>query len=300
MQRRLRFLSFALFAGFGALVVAALPLFGATPPPTQLQYTVSSKVAMPGAMSLFVHPKATSVTTTIGPARKRIDDDSNNTSQILQCDTKRIIHVDNTAKTYWSMTFDQMKAAMAASEAQLAAQMKGRTPPPAQSGPAQPPIEGSGGLTLSVDTVNDPNTRQILGMTAHHVTETISGTSNGTGQCPNGTLTMSNDEWYIPNPVTFSCPLPRMPPPPAPPMPQGGPKGANPCMSTFQFQASGKAHTTDRFALIQDTTMNIGFKITTHEEVTKYGTQPYDPSFFNPPAGYSQVSAPSDFSGGMH
>src|SRR5580704_12507441 len=150
MQRRLRFLSFALFAGFGALVVAALPLFGATPPPTQLQYTVSSKVAMPGAMSLFVHPKATSVTTTIGPTRKRVDDDSNNTSQILQCDTKRIIHVDNTAKTYWSMTFDQMKAAMAASEAQLAAQMKGRTPPPAQSGPAQPPIEGSGGLTLSV------------------------------------------------------------------------------------------------------------------------------------------------------
>jgi hypothetical protein len=300
MQRRLRFLSFALFAGFATLVVAALPLFGAAPPPTQLQYIRTSKASMPGPMSMFVHPKATSETTTIGPTRMRTDDGSSNTSQIVQCDLKRIIHVDNNAKTYWSMTFDQMKAAMAASEAQMQAQMKGRTPPPAQSGPAQPPIEGSGGLTLSVDTVNDPNTRQIFGMTAHHVTETISGTANGTGQCPSGTLTLTNDEWYVANPVTFSCPLPRMQPPPPPPAPQGGPKGANPCLASFQFQASGKAHTTDRFALIQDTTINMGIKITTHEEVTKYETQPYDPSFFNPPAGYSQVQAPSDFSGGAH
>ncbi len=291
MQRRLRFLSFALCAGVVAIVAAAVPLIAATPAPTQLQYTRTSQAKMPGAMSMFVHPKAESTTTTIGPSRERMDS-PDNTSQIIQCDLKRIIHLDNNAKTYYAMTFAQIQAQMNAAAQQYQHQMNSTTPNP-HPAPAST-IQGSGGLTISVTTVNDPNTQQILGMTAHHVTETITGTANGNGQCPNGTLTMINDEWYIPNPVTFSCPMARpvMPAMPPPPAQHGGGPAANPCLGSFQMQASGKARTEDRFALRQDTTLDLGVKITTHEEVTKYATQPYDPSFFDVPSGYTQVQPP--------
>jgi hypothetical protein len=289
-------LPFALSAGIVAVIAAALPLFASgLAPNTQLVYTKTSSVHMPGIMGMFMGKGGgSSETTSISATRERID--SGNTSRIVQCDLKRVISLDNNAKTYYVMTFDQMKAAMAAEEAQMRAQMQAHgypTPPPATSAA---PIQGSGGLTLSVNTVNDPNTQQILGMTAHHVTETISGTANGTGQCPNGTLTMTNDEWYVPTQVTFSCPLPRPPTPPMMPPPNAphGGAAANPCFSSFQMQASGKAHTEDRFALKQDTTIDLGVKITTHEEVTKYQIGPYDSSLFDAPAGYSQVPPPAN------
>jgi hypothetical protein len=296
MQRRLRPLPFALSAGIVAVIAAALPFYasGALAPNTQLVYTKTTKAVMPGAMSLFVHDKGSSETTSISSSRERTD--SGATSQIVQCDLKRFIRIDNNAKTYYIMTFDQMKAAVQAEEAQAAAEMKAHGYPTAPPAPSSSPIQGSGGLTISVNTVNDPNTQQMFGMTAHHITETITGTANGNGQCPNGTLTLTNDEWYVPTPVTFSCPIsmprPQVPAMAPPPAGHGGP--GNPCLGSFQAQATGKARTEDRFALKQDTTIDLGVKITTHEEVTKYQVGPYDASLFDAPAGYSQVPLPAN------
>ncbi|MBV8172669.1 MAG: hypothetical protein JO219_12135 [Candidatus Eremiobacteraeota bacterium] len=299
MQRGWRTLYFALAAGVTAVVAAAIPLLATGAPPTQLTWTKTTTTKMAGPAAMFFHPKAQNETTIIGPQRMRTDNDT--TTQILQCDTKRIINADNGKKTYWVMTFDQYKAAMAASVAKAEQEMKQYSPPPNQPNPSGSPIQGSGGVTISVNTVNDPNTRQIFGMTAHHVTETITGTSNGTGQCPNGEIgTMTNDEWYVANPVTITCNLPKPPaPPPMPQMPGGGGHGqANPCLGTFQVQATGKAHSTDRFALIQDTTMVLGLKFTIHEEVTQFENQQYNPASFDPPAGYTQVPPPADFTSG--
>lgn len=294
MQRQLRFLSFALVTGLCALIAAAIPILAPAATQTMIEYTKTTQAKMPGAMSMFVHPSATSETHYVSQTRERTD--TGNTSEIIQCDLKRIIRVDNGAKTYYTMTFAQIQAQMQAATQQYYSQMH-QTPPPQQ--PNGQPIEGSGGFTLSVNTVNDPNTQQLFGMTAHHVTETITGTSTGTGQCPNGSMSMTNDEWYVPNQTSFSCPMPR---PQIPSMPaQKGPRppgaAGNPCFSSFQFQASGKAHTDDRFALKQDTTLDLGVKITTHEEVTKYQVSPYDPSVFDVPQGYTQVQPPSTLSG---
>ena len=95
----------------------------------------------------------------------------------------------------------------------------------------------------------------------------------------------------------YSCPItmprPQMPAVTPPPGAHGG-AGSNPCFGSFQAQASGKARTEDRFALKQDTTIDLGVKITTHEEVTKYQVGPYDASLFDVPAGYSQVPIPAN------
>lgn len=293
MQRQMRLLSLALASGLCALIAAAVPIFATGATQMMIEYTQSSQAKMPGMMSMFVHPGATSETHYVSQSRER--DDQGNTSQIVQCDLKRVIHLDNGAKTYYTLTFAQMQAIQQAAIQQYYSQAH-QTPPPQQ--PNGQPIEGSGGFTLSVNTVNDPNTQQLFGMTAHHVTETITGTSTGTGQCPNGSMTMTNDEWYIPNQITFSCPLPRPRIPTAPAnAPHGAGGAANPCFGSFQFEASGKAHTEDRFALKQDTTIDMGIKITTHEEVTKYQVSPYDPSVFDVPQGYTQVQPPSTLSG---
>ena len=295
MQRRLRPLPFALFAAVVAVIAAAVPYYasGAIPPNMMLTYTRVTSSKMAGLPSIFGMGKGTSETETIAATRQR--QDNGNTSQIVQCDLKRFVHLDNGAKTYYIVTFDQMKAAMDQAMAKYQAEAAHQTMPPQ---PSVSPIQGSGGITLTVNTVNDPNTQEMFGMTAHHITTTITGTENGTGQCPKGQLTMTSDEWYVPTPITFSCPFPRpsIPPMPVGNMPHGG--GGNPCMGSFMAQATGKARTQDRFALKQDTTMDLGVKVTTHEEITKYQVVPYDASMFDPPAGYTQVQPPADLLSG--
>jgi len=286
-----RSLVFGLCAGLLAVAAASSPrvVAGAQ---QQIQYTRTSHVDMPGIFRLFGGGKAESTTTTVSATRQRTDN-SNGTSDIVQCDLKRLIHLDNNAKTYYSVTFAQAEAAMAAAMARASAaaasQQHGTTATPA-------PIQGSGAFTLSLTTVNDPQTQTMFGMTAHHVIETITGTASGTGQCPSGTMSMTNDEWYVSKVVSLSCPLPRPPVPVLPAMPGGahGP-GANPCFGQFQAQAQGKAASGNRFALKQTSTLDMGggFKLTTHDDVTQYQVTPYDPSFFDVPAGYTQTSPPA-------
>ena len=286
-----RSLVLALCAGLLAVAAASSPrvVAGAQ---QQIQFTSTTHVDMPGIFRLFGAGKAESTTTTVSDTRQRTDN-SNGTSDIVQCDLKRLIHLDNNAKTYYAVTFAQAEAAMAAAMRR----MSHYTPPPQRGRAATaPPIQGSGGFTLSVNTVNDPQTQTIFGMTAHHVIETITGTANGTGQCPNGTMTMTNDEWYVTKVVSLQCPLPRPPVSVMPAMPAGAPGGGarNPCFGQFQTQAQGKAASGNRFALKQTMSLDMGgFKLTTHNDITQYQVMPYNPSFFDVPAGYTLVQPPT-------
>jgi hypothetical protein len=293
MQRRLRLLSIAFIAGLAAVIVAAVPLFVKSAPPQQIQYVKVSHFDMPGmgVIKLFVHniANSTTETTTVGPTRQRTD--SGDTSEIIQCDLKRVVHLDNKNKTYYAMTFDQMQAAMQQAMQNMP-KTKGMTPAPATS---MAPIHGSGSLSLNVTTQEDPQPQPILGMNTRHVTTTVTTTMNGSGDCPNGSATMKTDEWFIPNEIHFSCPLPNIPVlRGGPAAPSGNPMAANPCLSAFHAQANDKIRSGDHFNLKQDTSLELGpMKLATHEEVTKYQKSPYDPAFFDVPAGYTQVQPPS-------
>jgi len=296
MQRRLRCLSLSLVAGVLAVIAAALPLVVQSSPPQQIQYVKVTRTDVPGMMRMFVHNTSSTATVTVSSSRQRTDS-GDETSDIIQCDLKRIVHLDNKNKTYYAMTFEQMQAAMQQAMQNMPKAKSYAPPPPASAAP----IKGAGSITLSMNTREDPQTQTILGMTAHHVTTTIAGASTGSGDCPNFSASLQTDEWYIPNEVSFSCPVP-MPPmmPRAPGGPAGGnPMAGNPCFGQFQVQANGKARTADRFPLKQDVTMDFGgFKFTTHEEVTKYAKSPYDPAYFDVPAGYTQIPPPGVQGGG--
>ncbi len=295
MERRPRALPVFLIAGLIAVAVTALPLFSSTSaaPATQVQYTRSTKINVPGVIKMFMHGVGaeTRQTTTIGPERIRTDNGSDDTSYIVQCDLKRIVHLDNKAKTYWVKTFDQAQRDMDAALKAMAQKFKMASPAPQPTGS---PIQGKGTVTVDFNEQPDDQTQVIAGLTAHHVLDTVKLKFAGTGDCAgSGELDFRSDEWYVKNELPSpTCPnAPKMTVPQGgPPMPQGQ---GSPCMS-FQSAANSRTHPVDRFILKEDSSFGAGghFGFSTHDEVTSYQTTPYDPKFLDVPAGYTQVQPP--------
>jgi hypothetical protein len=299
MPRRLNLLPFALCAGLAAVIAAAVPLFASVLPtqtPTQIRYTKTTSIEMPKAIQMFMHHAgSTSTTTTIAGERARIDE--GDTSTITECDLQRVIHLDNKAKTYWTASFDDMMKQMQAMMKQAQSQQPMAHPSP-QGTPQQ--IKGTGDITFSVSEIPDDQTQTLFGMTAHHLINTVTMTAKGTGDCPNFSMTIKSDQWWVPNELPKACPLPVRPP--GPPQGAGGPPQGggqqNPCMSKFGMQAQLKAHPANRFVLKDTTTTSIGSSsgsasFPVHEDVTAYATTPFDATVFDIPAGYTQVPPPS-------
>jgi len=265
-----------------ASVVAAVPLAHARAATNAYPYVTTTSMHMPAIISMFMHKKVDSTsTTTIGPTRTRVDA-SDGTSTIIACDTQQMINIDNNKKTYSASSFDDLMKKMSADMNAALAKSKNGSPPPA--------VNGTGDVTVSFDEKPDTQTAVIAGITAHHAVDTVTIATTGTGECAKAMSTsMSFDIWYAPLPYKMSCPVrPKMQ---AMPQPQGG--SASPCMQNFQIQANQKA-TGGRLALRTTTSFGMkGQEITTTTEVKSAGLIPYNASFFEPPAGYAKVDPPS-------
>ncbi|HKW45703.1 MAG TPA: hypothetical protein VJN22_08595, partial [Candidatus Eremiobacteraceae bacterium] len=255
-----------------ASVLAAVPLAHAQGAVTAYQYVTSTSMHVPAILSMFMHKKDTTTTATMGPTRTRMDQ-PDGTTTIVACDTQQLLFIDNNKKTYYATSFDDMMKSLTAGMNNAAAQAAHGSPPPA--------VNGTGSFTISVDEKKDDQTQVIAGITAHHAVDTITMAMNGTGDCPSGTQSISEDVWYAPMPYKMSCPVhPKMPS-----LPTGGHGASSACMQNFQMQANQRA-SAGRLTLRSTVTMGAKpMTITTVTEVKSAGTIPYDPSFFNVPAG---------------
>jgi hypothetical protein len=256
----------ALVAGAGAVATAALGL-ESTGSASAVQYVQTTSMDMPGAGGVFGSGKQnTTVTTTTSTNRFRTD--NGDTSTIVQCDLKRIVTLDNKAKTYSATTFADLTKSIGGAQ--------GLT-----SGDAS---KGTGSFTLKSDEKPDNQTQVIAGLTAHHVVRTMSVTENGTGQCGNMQITMTQDEWYATNEAPFTCPNAA-----SGSASGSNPLAGNPCFSHMQVASSGDAHS-DRLPLKEtDSTTVMGMTIVTHSLTTSVKKIPYDSSFFDIPSGYAQA-----------
>jgi hypothetical protein len=282
-------------AGILAIIVAA-PAAHAVGAGEELQYVTTTNVNMPGILKMMMGHKFDTPpsTTTISTTRTRHDDGKGNTL-IVQCDLRRIININDNTKTYSVVDFDDvMKQATAA---MAAAQAKAGTPPPTAT-----KINGTGSTTISMDEKTDDQTQVIAGLTAHHAIDTITISTTGTGDCPNMSQSMTDDIWYATSPIHMSCPT-KLPPPP--PMPTGmGGQGGNACAQNLAFQANSVKAAQPRIVL--KSTMGLpaaqkaGFNMSTTTLVTSLKTQPYDPAFFDIPAGYTKVDASAMMSPAPH
>ena len=287
-------------AGVLAVIIAApaahaVGAVGATGAGEELQYVTTTTLNMPGILKMMMGHKADvpPTTTTVSTSRTRNDDGRGN-SVIVQCDLRRIININDNNKTYSVLDFDDaMKQATAAI---AAAEAKAGTPPPTTT-----KVNGTGSTTISMDEKTDGQTQVIAGVTAHHAIDTITISMTGTGDCPNMSQSMTDDLWYAESPVKMSCPTKLSPPA----MPSGmGGKGGNPCAQNLAFQANSLKSAQPR--IVMKSTMGLpgakqaGFNVSTTTLVTSLKTQPYDPAFFDIPAGYTKVDASAMMSPAPH
>jgi hypothetical protein len=306
MLRRLPLLPIALFAGIVTVIAAAFPLYASDAPTTQIKYTKTTSMDLPKIAQMFLHHAGSSSTTyTLANGNGRVDE--GDTSTITQCDLKRIIHLDNKARTYYVATFDEMMNQQAAETRAAMAGGAGHQPTPNPKATATPQIKGSGSVNVSVSEVPDDQTQTLFGMVAHHLVSTVTMTITGTGDCKSGSMQMVSDQWWVPNELPAACPLPIKPMvPPQGGAPPGAPQGAsNPCVSNFSAIGTMRAHPQNRFILKETMTMAIGNPsqpngppssktgVTMHDDVTTYQKTPYDASLFQVPAGYTQVQPPT-------
>jgi hypothetical protein len=288
MRTHKMILAAALASGVAA-VIAAMLAPAAIGAGTAVQYTQTTTANLGGVMggmaSLFGKKKGTTSTTTTSTNRLRTD--NGDTSTIMQCDLKRILTLDNNAKTFYALTFDDLVKRMAAAANALSgvsAQNQAET--------SNSNIKGSGTVTITVDEKPDDQTQTIAGMTAHHVAKTLTIAMKGTGQCKDQTITMSTDEWYGKNEAPLQCPnvfksVGR------PVNPFAAMQGM-PCMQNVQTAVNEKdPPQPNRLPLRTDTTFSVsGMKFGSHIETDSVTKIPYDPKFFDVPAGYTQVSPP--------
>ncbi|HEY7981547.1 MAG TPA: hypothetical protein VID19_08670 [Candidatus Eremiobacteraceae bacterium] len=271
---RLSLGNYALIAAGIVAIVSAAPAAHALGSGEELQYVSTTSVQMPGILKMFMHKAAadTTSTTTISATRTR-HDDGKGVSTIVQCDLRRIVTVDDNTKTYTVVDFDDMmkQLSTALSQAQ------------AKAGESASTVHGTGNTTVSFDEKPDSQTQVIAGMTAHHAVDTITISMQGSGDCPSGSQSMTMDVWYASSPVKMSCPTKMA-------APQVPARGSSPCMQNMMFQANNVRSSQARIPL--KTTMSYGagpMTFGTTTTVSSVKTMPYDPSYFDVPAGYTKV-----------
>jgi hypothetical protein len=210
-------------------------------------------------MNLLPKPNVTVVaefeaTTTIAPARTRMD--VGNVSTIVQCDTQQVIVLDNTDKIYSTRSFaDSLKDA--------------------DAGASFGPFAASDPTQQTTETQPDDGTETIAGLLSHH--DIVSA--------PNAFGFAKTDLWYADVPMTNVCAS-------APQLTDAGVVAATAVdqasvriplrsveWSEMSFSAPQPSPVPYHDPMLQ--TPGIAWIETT--TVTRL---PYDPSFFDVPAGY--------------
>jgi|GEM_PF-1891393 len=253
----------------------------------ELQYVTTTTMNVPSFLKMMMGHKGElpPTTTTISSTRTRHDDGKGN-STIVECDLSRIITIDDNAKTYSVVSFDDEMKTLAAALAKAQAAAKAATPAPAST-----TMTGTSRTAITFDEKPDDQTQVIAGLTAHHAVDTITISSQGTGDCPSFSESMTEDVWFAPPPIKMSCPTKLS----MPAIPSAPGQTTNPCAQNMMLQANSARSARARILLKSTMSMpgaqKIGMNISTTTLVTSLKTQPYDPAFFDIPAGYKKVDA---------
>ncbi|HEY5094257.1 MAG TPA: hypothetical protein VII69_03965 [Candidatus Eremiobacteraceae bacterium] len=253
----------------------------------ELQYVTTTTLNVPGFLKMMMGHKGEQppTTTTISTYRTRRDD-GKGTSTIVECDLSRIITIDDNAKTYTVLSFDDEMKTVAAALAKAQAAAKAATPAPAST-----TMTGTGRTAITLDEKPDNQTQVIAGLTAHHAVDTITISEQGTGDCPSFSQSMTEDVWFAPPPVKMSCPTKLA----IPTIPSAPGQSSNPCAQNMMIQANSVRSAQPRIMLKSTMSMpgsqKAGMNISTTTLVTSLKTQPYEPAFFDIPAGYTKVDA---------
>ena len=249
---------------FGVLTVALTFGIASAPRPAfsdgggMVQYVQASKVLLPDGST-----SSPSVTIITASAQRERTDDQFGT-YVIECDRQRTIDWHAHDKSYVVESFQELAQTYADVEATTRA-------------------NGEIETAATVHDVPDAKTMMIDGLTAHHLVETVIG-------LPNTSLfTTVSDAWYAPGANPFVCPA----------FDTIAPQGHRITISTSSKGGDvagmvGIGTISDprvrhgSIVLRESTRMGLGTNFI--NEVTEIKTIPYDPTYFEPPAGFIQAS----------
>ena len=197
-----------------------------------------------------------------------------NQVNITQCDLRRTIQVNDSARKYLVTPMD-------ADDSDTSAP----TAPATTAGPTQT----GGVVTMTVNTVDTGERKDMFGFTARHLKRTTTMES-GPNSCQQQKMKFETDGWYINLEYGLSCESGRPP--------QAGRRAPQGCRDRYQYHHTGPAHL--GFPLVETTTMygaDGSRTFTMTKEVTELSRANLDAALFDVPAGYTQASNQQELSG---
>src|SRR5436853_358832 len=197
-------------------------------------------------------------------------------TSITQCDLRRTIQINDRARKYMISPMDSDEANSASTSA--------------AAGPATGDTSRRGGLvTMTVNTIDTGERKDMFGFTARHLKRTMMSQSSPDA-CAQQQMKIETDGWYINLEYGLSCPTQR--PPQRPGMASTG------CRDRYQYKHNGPSNL--GYPLIETTTMfgadgSATFSMT--KEVIELSRQSLDAALFDIPAGYTLANSQQEMTG---
>lgn len=196
---------------------------------------------------------------------------------ITQCDLKRTIQINDRARKYTITPMD--------------ADDTSTGPGAIRGGAAGGPSQGGGVVTMTVNTVDTGERKEMFGLTARHLKRTTTMESSPDA-CYDQKMRIDTDGWYVNLEYGLNCGT-------AAPAQMGG-RGMAPggCRDRYQYKHSGPNHL--GYPLLETMTMygpDGKATFTSTKEVTEMSRQPLDVALFDVPAGYIEAKNQQEMSG---
>jgi hypothetical protein len=266
---KVRLLLFALIVG--AVSLAAAITSAQRRPEAEKPITGDFKIAV----RMTVAGNSTQSTTMIKGRRERTETTISagtynmTTVNITQCDMRRTIQVNDRARKY---LITPMETDVSAGDS------TGSTGASAGTGSRR-----GGVVTMTVNTVDTGERKEMFGFTARHLKRTTMMESSPDA-CQQTKMKIETDGWYINLEYGLSCPNR--------PSTGGYGGGATGCRDRYQYKTTGPANL--GYPLVETTTMyGDDGRVTTTltKEVTELSRQTLDAALFDVPAGYTEAKS---------
>lgn len=217
---------------------------------------------------------STQATTMIKGQRERSETSINagtytmNTVSITQCDMKRTIQINDRGRKYLVTPMDDGGSS-------------DNNTSPGTTRPSAPSTRG-GVVTMTVNTIDTGERKEIMGYTARHLKRTTTMESSPDA-CSQQKMKIETDGWYINLEYGLTCPANRS-------TYSGAPAASGGCRDRYVYKTTGPAHT--GFPLQETMTMygpDGSVTMTMTKEVTEISRQPLEAALFDIPAGYTEA-----------
>jgi len=262
---------------FGLSAITAIS-FAQRRPDTEKPITGDFRITIKNTMA----GQSSQSTTMIRGARERSETNTavggmNMSSvNITQCDLQRTIQVNDNARKYMITPMDSDSSG----EGEV-----GGAGPAAGSGPSQ----RGGVVTMTVNTIDTGERKEMFGFTARHLKRTTMMES-APDACQQQRMKIETDGWYVNLEYGLNCGSERPPQ-------MGRMAAPGGCRDRYQFKHTGPSKL--GYPLLETTTMYSADgspMFTRTQEVVELSRQPLDAALFEIPTGYTEAKSQQEMS----